>query len=248
MMQNVAPTRSLTRIARQLLLVAFVLVSIGIFIGTVGVLLLLIPFSAPNTNGYGVQRAIATLSLILGAGVAVGGLGFALRALTRRTDNDLAYKTGKFLLDVFDERYTFIRNINRPKLGYIDAVLVGPPGVLVFRIVNTPGEFLNEGAGWVKRNAQGQSVLWRVSPTKEAIKDVESVRTFLQEGYGLSVDVYAVVLFTTSPEVSKVDKRQPVVPVAHLTTLVDSLRTNYLAKERLHPKDTTHISSLLLGE
>lgn len=248
MMQNVAPTRTLTRIARQLLLLAFVLVSIGIFIGTVGVLLLLIPFSAPNTNAFGVQRAIATFSLILGVAVAIGGLGFALRALTRRTDNDLAYKTGKFLLDVFDERYTFIRNINRPKLGYIDAVLVGPPGVLVFRIVNTTGEFLNEGAGWVKRNAQGQSVLWRVSPTKEAIKDVEAVRTFIQENRGGTVDVYAVVLFTTNPEVSKVDKRQPVVPVAHLTTLVDALKTNYLAKERLHPKDATHIVSLLLGE
>ncbi|MEM6530516.1 MAG: hypothetical protein AAF653_19620, partial [Chloroflexota bacterium] len=136
MMRNDAPSNSLTRRSRALLLYGFVSGSVGIFSVVLGLFLRLVPtFFGQSTSAGAVQRGLGTFLVGFGAVAILLGIVLAVRALTRRRENDLAYITGDYIAQYFNGRYRFIRNINRPSLGYIDAVLVGPNGILVFRIL-----------------------------------------------------------------------------------------------------------------
>lgn len=248
-MLNTAPSRSLTRRSRNLLVIGFIVSSIGIFLLAVGLFLRLVPtFFGQTTTAGQFQSGIGLFLLIIGILGFLGGTALAVRALTRRRENDLAYLTGEHLSQFLDERYQFIRNINRPKLGYIDAVLVGPPGVLVFRILSMSGELLNERGGWVKRSRNNDWVPLRVNPTEEAIVDVKAMREFANSQKIRNLDVYGVVVFLEDPPMLNVQLKDPVVPVAHLSALLDTLKSNYLAKERLNQSAIDRLTQLLLGD
>lgn len=247
-MINTAPSRSLARRTRQLLLYAFIFGTVGVFVTAVGIFLFFVPFAAQGTTGDQVQGVISIVLLVAGVGVFLAGFGFAIRALTRRRENDLALITGEHLSQYLDERYQFIRNINQPKLGYIDAVLVGPPGLLVFRIMNTAGEFLNERDGWVRKNKQNEWTPTVVNPTKEALVDMEAVRTYLATHQLDELEVYGVVVFVTEPPITTFKTRAADLPVASLSTLLETLKPNYLALERMNPKTVKRVTRLLLGE
>lgn len=246
-MLNTAPSRSLARRARQLLLAGYIVVSIGIFIAALGLVLLLVPIAAPGTQAEQFIIVFRNIFLILGAGTGLAGLLLAARAVTRRVENDLALKTGNHLAQFLDERYRFIRNINQPELGYIDAVLVGPPGVLVFRIMDSTGVFFNEKTGWMRKDNQGDWTPVRVNPTKECIVDINATREFLKaRGLG-EADVFGVVVFTVEPPQMTFTSEEEVVPVAYLSGLVDRLSKNYLSRERLAADAVNQIEKLLLN-
>lgn len=248
-MLNTAPSRSLTRRSRNLLAVGFIVLSAGIFAFTIGAFFYLVPtFFGPGTSGEQIQNALGLILLVTGGGGALGGGGLIVRALTRRLENDLAYITGEHLKAYLDERYKFIRNINQPGLGYIDAVLIGPPGILVFRILERAGELLNEQGGWVRKNRDGDWTPMQVNPTKEAIVDIKAVREYMARYNLKDLDVYGVVVFTTEPPELIIELQEPVVPVAHLSGLLDALRDNYLARERMSEKRVERIANMLLGE
>jgi hypothetical protein len=145
------PSRALRR-SSQLLTIAFFVAGAGVFVVAIGVLLFVVPFSAPSNPGYGTYLFIRGAVVVFGILIILVAAGMALRALTWKTDNDLALVTGRFLEQYLNDRYTFIRNISKREIGYVDAVLVGPPGVLVFRILDTRGVFANEGPNWLKQN------------------------------------------------------------------------------------------------
>ncbi len=248
-MLNTAPSRSLTRRSRNLLVIGFIVGSVGIFLTAVGLFLRLVPtFFGQTTSAGQVQSGIGLFLLVLGIAAFVAGTGLGVRALTRRRENDLAYVTGEHMSQFLDERYKFIRNINQPKLGYIDAVLVGPPGMLVFRILARRGELLNEKGGWVRRDRSGSWVPMNINPTKEAIVDVNAIRTFLQDNRFRNVDVYGVVVFVEGPPALVFTAQDPVVPVTYLDTLLDTLKGNYLARERLGTDLVDRITQLLIGD
>jgi hypothetical protein len=247
-MLNKAPSRSLARRTRQLFLFAFILGSIGVFVTAVGIFLYFVPFAAPGTGGDQIQQILSAAAITLGVLTFLVGFGLAVRALTRRRENDLALTTGEHLLQFLDERYRFIRNINRPKLGYIDAVLVGPPGILVFRLLNNTGEFLNEKGGWVQRDRQGTWVPMRMNPSNEAIVDVKAVRKFLESHKLRDLDVYGIVVFIQEPPAATFQVKAPIVPVTYLSGIIDTLKYNYLAKERLSASTIEKVTQLLLGD
>ncbi len=248
-MFNTAPSRSLTRRSRNLLLYGFISGSVGVFFIALGLFLRFVPtFFGEATSPGRFQRGLGQFILIVGILAVIAGILLAIRALTRRRENDLAYVTGRHMSQFFDERYHFIRNINRPQLGYIDAVLVGPPGILVFRILERAGDLLNEKDGWVRKDRNNRWVPMRVNPTKEAQVDVKAVREFLVKNKVSELDVYGVVVFINDPNELRVQLRQPVVPVAHLTVLLDVLKEYYLTSERMKPKAVQRVTRLLLGD
>lgn len=248
-MLNTAPKRSLTRRSRYMLVVGFIIASVGVFMTSLGLFLRLVPtFFGQGTTAAQLQTGIGTTFVVLGAVTLLAGLGVIIRALTRRRENDLAFITGEHLKPIFDERYRFIRNINQPKLGYIDAVLVGPPGVLVFRILQRAGQLFNQKGGWVHRDRNGEWVPMRVNPTKEARVDVIAMREFLAKHRMPDVEVYGVVVFVNEPPELTIQIEDPVVPVAHLSGFVDAIENNYLAKERISPQRVERIQALLLGD
>jgi hypothetical protein len=171
--------------------------------------------------------------LILG-GIAAGLAGVAtiVRAMTLQKDNPLAFAVGEALSGFLDNRYTYLRNVSKRSVGYIDAVLLGPPGALVFRIVDHPGAWRNERAEWIVK-AGGRHRPARQNPTRECVKDVYALRKFLGKRGLEHVPVYAIVVFTSpNLELSAAD---PVVPICEVPTLFRVLSREYLVDERITP-------------
>jgi hypothetical protein len=232
-MHNVAPSRSLARQSRHLLTIAFVVAAIGVFIGVAGLALFVIQLVSPQSQYYSLFTFMRSLIILIGIVIFVIGVGVGVRAVTLKKDNDDAMVTGRFLARYLDERYHFIRNINQRGLGYIDAVLVGPPGVLVFRILNKSGIYMNEGANWLKKTSQSSD--WAVAdikPTVEAVQDIQKVREHLSANKLGDVPVYGVIIFNREEPQLRLTLNNPVVPVTTLANAVTTLGSNYLAKDQ----------------
>ena len=72
----------------------------------------------------------------------------------------------------------------------------GPPGTLVFRILDNEGKFANESANWLRLKPNGETVPAGINPTREAIDDIRKVREYLEKNHVVNMPVYGVVLFT----------------------------------------------------
>ena len=223
-MQNLNPTRIVARRGRDVLIIGAVLLMVGLLSGGCGLVVLLVLSSTP----------IGMFFLILGLIILVVGIGFMVRGMTYRTENLPALAVAEVLARELDASYTLIRNVSRRNLGYIDAVLVGPPGALVFRIVDKPGIFLNEGSDWLERKGGQTFMLSRMSPTRECVTDIFALREYLARRGLSSVPVFGVVVFT-SPQ-TQLSARQPVVPIAELRTLTTVLRRDFLLEDRIDAK------------
>lgn len=243
-MQNVSPSGALARRSRQWLQLAFVLVTGGVFAVILGIALVRIPLAVEGNQIFGLYSFLRTLLLFVGVVAALIGVGLAVRAYFTRIDNDLALITGRSLSQHLDQRFWFVRNISKRGLGYIDAVLVGPPGALVFRIVDAEGVYANEKGNWLtQRNREW--VPARINPTAEDIVDINALREYLA-ARGLSdVKVYGVVVFTKEEPVTQIMAKDPTVPVAHLSDLMAALRDNYLARDRIDPATVKRVVDLI---
>jgi hypothetical protein len=241
-MRNVAPSRVITRRSNQLVTLAFLVGAIGAFLAAIGVLMIIVPLDRPDYPSYDSYVFVRGAFVGIGAIVIMIAVAMAIRALTYRKDNDLALLTGRVLEPMLDERFTFIRNINRRDIGYVDAALVGPPGVLVLRIVGETGAFANEGVNWLRQNSAGQWLPAGFSPTLEDIADVRKVREALAKANLAEVPVYGLIVFTQDPSRVGLTLNNPQVPVTHLVTLMPTLSASYLA---LPPLDMSVVNAVV---
>ena len=106
-MRNVAPSRALVRRSYRLLQTAVVVVAIGIFLGMVGLALLVVPLIGPGSSARPAYDFIVSALLVLGVLVGLSGLGMAVRAVTWKVENNLAKQTGDVLTEHLDKRYIF---------------------------------------------------------------------------------------------------------------------------------------------
>jgi hypothetical protein len=220
-MQSLNPTRIVQRQGREIMI-------LGAFIMIAGLLACgcsLVAFLLFNSSIFGY------ILLAIGGIVVLVGIGFLVRGLTLRTENQPALAVAEVLGRDLDDRFTFIRNVSRRGLGYIDAVLVGPPGALVFRIVEKPGIYRNEGSDWLERRSGQTFVLSQLNPTRECVTDVYALRRYLAKHNLSTVPVFGIVVFT-DPRV-ELAARQPIVPIAELRTLTTALRRDYLTEDRI---------------
>ncbi len=245
-MRHIVSSRAIVRRSRRLLEMAFVLVAAGIFLTVIGLALYVVPLTSDSSVSYTIYDMGRVLLFVGGIGLSLIGVALALRAVTRRTENDLALITGDTLAVHLDDRYAFIRNINRRGLGYIDAVLLGPAGLLVFRVVDYTGSYLNEAAKWLKANKKGE---WKPlafsNPTQDVIDDIKSLREYLALRDITDVPVFGVVVFTKEDPELQLTLKSPVVPATHLTSLFTRLQPNYLAKDRIDQNKADAIYHLL---
>ncbi len=228
-MKNINPSKHVNRRGRFYLFLGIFVFLIGLILVASGMLLLLLP-----VLGTTLSAPIAIVSLIIGGGMALAGIGLMFRGTTLKKDNMQAYDVGEAMRSFLgtDARYTFVRNISKRRLGYIDAVLIGPPGVLVLRTVDYQGEWINEGVYWKVRAKNGALRPSSNNPTRECAKDVYALRKYLSK-YNLSrVPVYGVVVFTSDRV--KLRGQGPVVPIAEKPTLYQILSRDYLREERIN--------------
>lgn len=247
-MHSVAPSRALARRSRQLVQLAFVIVSGGVFLAVVGLALYVVPLAVPNNPAFPFYNFVRGALLIIGAATAVAGVVTAAAALLIRPDNDLARITGEQLARErdLDARYWFIRHVSRRGLGYLDAVLVGPPGALVLRLVGSTGAFINEGANWLKET---RNKTWRpagINPTHECQANMRALRDYLARHELGHVPVFGVIVFTQPEKVVKLIPRGPYVPIAQLRQLYATISVDYLAvRDRVDQATVQRVVDLL---
>ena len=247
-MRNEAPSRSLVRRANQVKTLALLLGAVGVFVTALGVLGAAVPLVYTTDPSYGLYVFAYNLGLVVGVALLIIALALAVRAFTWKTDNDLAMITGRFMAQFLDDRFDLVRNVSKRQIGYVDAVLVGPPGVLVFRILDNEGSFANDGVNWLRIKPNNESVPASINPTREAIADIQKVREFLDKHSLPAIPVYGVVVFVKDEQRVRLSAREPVVPPTHLKNIIPNLQPNYLAKDRIDQPTVEAIRRLLMGE
>ena len=248
-MRNVAPSRNLTRRSRNLIYFALVFALFGVLCVVIGFTLSTIPFAVPSNPDFGLYNFVRNILFFGGIIILLIAGVLLLRAFTWRVDNDLADEVGQVLANRLDNRYTFIRNVNKLSIGYIDAVLVGPPGVLVFRITDAKGGYFNEGSKWLRQQQQGK---WRTTnrwwnPTKEAIVDVQRLTKYLQARDLEDVPVYGVVVFSHDAPVVKFGLQKPTVPVVYKSDFLQELPAPYFGKDRVDARVFNQLVKVIYG-
>lgn len=245
-MQNVVPGQALSRRSRRLLYGAALVAFLAIIAAVIGTVLRFIPLVVPSNPGYERYVLVYNALLVIGGVLLITVAAMCVRALTWRQDNTLALSTGEHFAAFLDKHYIFIRNISKRDIGYVDAVLVGPPGVLVCRICDKPGVYYNEGDKWMQQRDQGewQTLSW--SPTDEAVADIRKIRDYLESHQIQNPQVFGVVIFIEEPPATVVTTTNPTVPVAQLAELQDRLSGNYFALLDRHTNSTvTRMAELL---
>ena len=231
-MQTIAPTRSLNRRSRDLLMVAALVFLLGAAMLALGFGLHVISLVVPYNQGYGVYDLLRKALLPLGASLALLSLGLALRAITWKTDSKHARQLGEKLAGQLDHRYVLIRGISKRTTGYIDGALVSPHGVLALRISDRRGEFFNEGGDWLRlRRGKWQPMRW--NPTREAIASASRLRAHLKLSGLPDAPVFAAVVFLRDAPELRLRLRQPALPVVHAAQLAPGLRQGYFAAQRV---------------
>ncbi|HEX3052091.1 MAG TPA: nuclease-related domain-containing protein [Aggregatilineaceae bacterium] len=170
--------------------------------------------------------------ILVGIASIFFGIFMIIRALTLQKDNPMAYAVGEALTQFLDNRYTYLRNVSKRRVGYIDSILLGPPGALVFRIVDYKGSWINERAEWINE-IKGRLRPAKTNPTRECVKDVYALRKFLIRHNLDKVPVYGIIVFTS--EDLKLKAEGPVIPVCEIPTLFQVMRRDYLSEERITP-------------
>jgi len=244
-MQNVAPTRSLTRRSRDLQVVAALVFLLGAALVVAGIAMHVFTLVVPFNRGYEFYDLTRKALLLIGAVFSLCSLLMALRAVTWRRDNATAYELGEQLAAQLDQRYVFIRNISKRTTGYVDAVLISAHGVLALRITWRKGEYFNEGGQWLRQRRNGKWRPMRWNPTREAAGAAIKIRAHLQDYELTQIPIYAAVVFMRdSPDV-QLKLQQPAVPVVHASQLLAGLSDSYFAEERLPAQTVQEIVNLL---
>ena len=232
-MQNVAPTRSLNRRSRDLLIAAALVFLLGATLTVIGIALHIINLVVPFNQGYAIYDLTRKALLTIGIAIALLAMLLSLRAVTWKTDNKNAWQLGKMLAAHLDHQYVLIRNISKRSTGYVDAALVSKHGVLALRISKRKGAFFNEGGQWLKHRRKGKWRPMRWNPTREIAAKAIKLRAYLEEYDMHDIPVYAAVVFLRDPPEVSLKLQQPAVPVIYASQLFASLRDSYFAEDRL---------------
>ncbi len=244
-MQNVAPTRRLSRRSRDMLVAAGLVFLVGAGAVVAGIALHILNLVIASNPGAGLYDLIRKALLSLGIGLMVSSFLMALRAITWKTDNQLAWQLGERLAAHLDHNHVFIRNISKRSTGYVDAVLVSKHGILVLRISGRKGSFGNDKGHWLKRRRTGAWMPMRWNPTQQAVRSQNRIRAFLHDRGLQDLPLFAVIVFTREAPSVELTLNDPAVPVAYASQLLKRLRDTYFAQHRLDAKTVQRVVNLL---
>ena len=244
-MQNLAPTRRLNRRSRDLLVAAAVVFLVGALVIILGIALHIFNLVVPVNPGSHIYDLTRKGILSLGTGIIFASFLMALRAITWKTDNALARELGTLLVHHLDHNFVYIRNISKRPIGYLDAVLIGKHGVLVFRISKRKGHFFNHKGDWMRRRPKRNWTPMRWNPTREVAVQVVKLREFLADYQLAAVPVRAVIVFTRASSLVQLTLRDPALPVVHSSKLVKHLQDNYLGQGHLDAETVQRVANLL---
>lgn len=241
-MRNVSTKGAITRQARQFIVFGFGGIALAVFLFALATLLGTVRLAAPGTSEESTIQFVASVLRFLMWIVGIAGLVALVRGLTFKRDNPLAETVRGVLGRALGDEYTFIPSINTLRLGYIDAVLIGPPGVLVFRILQRSGTLLHEGSRWLKPGSDGKWLPAGFNATRDCITDMRAVKNHLARKQLPTEAIFGVVVLIGDARITEKDPR---LPGTTLDGLLERLRSGYMAKQRLDPALAAAITELL---
>jgi hypothetical protein len=245
-MRNIAPSRELSRRQRQFLSFAFFFGAVGVFLIAAGIFMNVVALVVPSNPSYNLYVFVRSIVTILGIGALIAGIALAARALTLKMDNDLAQRMAQYLAPALNDDFVLVRNVSKREIGYVDAVLVGPPGVLVFRLIDRVGIFANDGINWMQQKMpSGEWTTARMNPTVEAQADVRRLGQYLANK-GLQSPVFGTVVFTNDPPAVTLIPRNPQLIPTTVSYIMASLQAEYFAGDRIPREQVDVITRLLL--
>ena len=248
-MRNLVPQRVLARRSQDFIYGGGLLVVIGIVLDILGIALAIIPLQVPSNPGYGTYTFLRAAMMALGAVLILVGIGLIVRGLTWKQENPLAEQVGAALKDTFDDNFVFIRNVSKLSLGYIDAVLIGPPGVLVLRITNREGVFFNDATRWMRliEDDRWSALDW--SPTEEVQSDMRRLRQWMNKRGIHEVPMHGAILFVQEYPLARINQKPPVkVPAVHIGDFRKALEATYLAEQTpVQPQVLRRLTQLILN-
>lgn len=247
-MRNVVPARALRRRSGTLLVLAAFLVALAILAFAIGRFLSTVSLVVSDNPNYGFYVFVYSALPILAFILVIIAVVISIRALTWKQDNPIAAEVGQVFATQLnlDDRYSYIRNISRMSIGYVDAALIGPPGVLIIRVVERGGTYFNQGAKWLKQKDKGQWQALSWSPSVEVAEDIRKVREFLQTNGLAQIPIFGAVIFTEDAPATRVTTENPSVPVLQPQELGYALEDSYFAqRDRLDQLTVNKVAETL---
>lgn len=229
-MKSVSGGRAITRQAYQFIVFGFGGVAFGAFLIVLGAFLGRVPLAAPGSAEAATLQTIVSISQFVG--VVAAGLGAAaiVRGVTFKRESPLTERVAAVLAGALGDEFVLFRGLNTLRLGFIDAVLIGPPGVLVFRIVAGSGTYLVEGDRWLKPGRHGGWVPAGINATQECMVDMRAVRNHLARKGVPTEFIFGVAVVVGDARITEKSSVLPAVTVDHL---VQRLGAGYMAKKRI---------------
>ena len=244
-MQNVASTRRLNRRSRDALLAAAVLFLLGAALLVAGIGLHVVNLAVPSNSAFALYDLTRKSLLPLGGLLCFAAMLLALRAVSWRTDNALAWELGERLAAQLGQQFVFIRNISQRGIGYVDAALVSRQGVLLLRITRRRGDYYNAGGRWLRRERGGKWRTLRWNPTRELLASALRTKSTMQERGLDDLPIFAAVVFLRDEPEARIRSQAPAVPVVHASAFLAGLRDSYFAAQRLDARATQQAVNLL---
>ena len=178
-MRSLSPGGGISRQARRRLQSAILVVSGGSFLALIGLALSVIPLVGREGSFAKIYLGGTQGLMIGGIILALLGLWLAGRAYRRRDDDSLARRAGIALRQQLDSRFTFITRLNVHGLSDIDALIAGPPGLLVLRLLDMRGDLYQEHGHWLQQSKRGDFIPLSFNPTRELLHDILRLRSQL---------------------------------------------------------------------
>ena len=233
-MRSLSPGGGISRQVRRRLQSAILVVSGGSFVALIGLVLSLIPLVGREGSFARIYLSSTQGLMIGGVILALLGLWLAGRAYWQRDDGDsLARHTAVTLRQQLDSRFTLITRLNVRGLSGIDALIAGPPGLLVLRLLDMSGDLYQEHGHWLQQSKRGDFIPLSFNPTHELLRDIERLRSQLAKRDMVDFPVFGAIVSTRPSSELQYHSSGEIIPVAYLSSLAESLAQNYLRRERV---------------
>ncbi|MBK9123355.1 MAG: hypothetical protein IPM16_09590 [Chloroflexi bacterium] len=241
-MKSVSGGRAITRQAYQFSVFGFGGVAFGVFLIVLGAFLSRVPLAAPGSADAATLQTIVSIAQAVGVVAVILGIAAIARGLTFKRKSPLTERVAAVLSGALGDEYVLFRGLNTVRLGYIDAVLIGPPGVLVFRIVEGGGTLLVEGDRWLRPGRIGDWVPAGINATHECIVDMRAVRNHLARKNVPTEYIFGVAVIVGD---ARITEKASVLPSVTVEQLVSRLKAGYMAKQRIDPPTASAIIAQL---
>jgi len=166
--------------------------------------------------------ALTVLLLLLFVALAYDGIWFVPASLEAGVAGEAALR--RSLLEL-DDSYTLFTGLIAPGGLEVDAVVVGPTGIVVFEVKSYVGTIIHDADGWRRVVLDGRGHLHSRgigNPSTQVSRAARAVERYLQ-GHGVHATVRTALVFS-DPQ-AQLDIEAPNVPVLRLSQVLAFVRT-----------------------